>query len=552
MADQSGIQAKLKVLRDGYAAQLPDKIDQIAQTWSQLSESEWSEEGFQVLHRMVHSLAGSGKTFGFSVLSDIARKLENQLKQIGIAKIPPDNEQRVQVENWLIELRRASVQRDDEVGDQSGMNGVASLAHSSGNSRQIFVVEDDRDLADSLKVLLNYFGYEVSVFHALEDFSNAVQKNPNAIILMDVNFPGDDRGGLRVMSELQLEREVKLPVIFISAHNGMDVRLEAVRAGCAAYMTKPLDFGMLIDKLDILSFDREDEAYRVLLVDDDVNITNYATAILEEAGLTTRAVNDPLLALDALFEFSPDLILLDIYMPGCHGMEVAKVIRQIDAYIGIPIVFLTDERDPDVRISAVGLGVDDFLEKPITAKHLLSSVSSRIKRSLVLRSLMVRDSLTGLLNHTAIKSRLSSEIVRAKRQGTPLSFVMVDIDHFKVVNDTYGHPAGDRVIKSLARLLKQRLRETDFVGRYGGEEFAAILVDTDGAAAMKIFDAIRNDFSRLNHVADDHEFSATFSCGISDISKDSDPSKLTIAADRALYRAKHAGRNQVVVDDVAS
>jgi len=160
---------------------------------------------------------------------------------------------------------------------------------------------------------------------------------------------------------------------------------------------------------------------------------------------------------------------------------------------------------------------------------------------------MIRDSLTGLLNHTAIKDQLDGEVARAKRQNKPLSFAMIDIDNFKRVNDNYGHPAGDRVIKSLARLLKQRLSANDLVGRYGGEEFAVILVDTEGAAALKVLDTIRNDFSQLRLVADEKEFSASFSCGIAEVTKFPDANGLCDAADKALYKAKHAGRNRVML-----
>jgi diguanylate cyclase (GGDEF)-like protein len=195
----------------------------------------------------------------------------------------------------------------------------------------------------------------------------------------------------------------------------------------------------------------------------------------------------------------------------------------------------------------MSLGGDDFLTKPIKPGHLVSSVSSRIQRSRMLRSFMVRDSLTGLLNHTAIKDQLEREVARAKRLKTPLAYAMIDIDLFKRVNDTYGHPVGDRVIKSLSRLLKQRLRETDVVGRYGGEEFAVIMSDTDGPAAMKVLDNIRDAFSRFSHLADGKEFSVTFSGGIADVALSGDAIKLGDFADRALYEAKHAGRNRLVL-----
>ena len=193
------------------------------------------------------------------------------------------------------------------------------------------------------------------------------------------------------------------------------------------------------------------------------------------------------------------------------------------------------------------MGTEGDFVSPQRSNPPISSVTSRIQRSLILRSFMVRDSLTGLLNHTAIQDQLVLEVARAKRQETSLAFAMVDIDHFKQVNDTYCHPAGDRVIKSLSRLLKQLLRETDVVGRYGGEEFVVILNNTDGVAAVKVFDTIRESFSQLQHFADGKEFSVTFSCGIADILCFNDSPKLGDAADKALYKAKHFGRDQVVL-----
>jgi len=125
---------------------------------------------------------------------------------------------------------------------------------------------------------------------------------------------------------------------------------------------------------------------------------------------------------------------------------------------------------------------------------------------------------------------------------------MVDIDFIKKVNDLHGHAAGDRVIKSLARLLKQRLRGTDTVGRYGGEEFAVIMNDTDATSAAKVIDEIRHVFSRLLHLSQDEEFSVSFSCGIADLEHFPDAAKLSEAAEQALFHAKQRGRNKVVVN----
>jgi diguanylate cyclase (GGDEF)-like protein len=429
---------------------------------------------------------------------------------------------------------------------------MIAVAHSKQEAcapRRIFIVEDEHELAEELKVQLGYFGYDVSVFSKLEDFRLALQQTSDVIVLMDVTFPEDRLGGVNLMNEIQQGRDVPLPVVFLSARDEFEARLGAVRAGSIAYINKPINIGDLIDKLDNLTSTKLMAPYRVMIVDDSVSLTAYYTAVLEQAGMIVKAVNNPLNVMESLLEFAPDLILIDLYMPECNGMDLAKVIRQLDAFVSIPIVFLSAENDLDKQLFAMGLGGDDFLTKPIQPQHLISSVTSRIRRSLMLRSFMLRDSLTGLLNHTAIKDQLDGLVAWAIRENKPLSFAMVDIDHFKQVNDSHGHSAGDRVIKSLSRLLKQRLRTTDLVGRFGGEEFAVILTDADGSTAVKILDTIRDDFSQLRHLADGTEFSVTFSCGVADISQFSDVTKLSDAADKALYKAKHAGRNKVVMAD---
>ena len=157
----------------------------------------------------------------------------------------------------------------------------------------------------------------------------------------------------------------------------------------------------------------------------------------------------------------------------------------------------------------------------------------------------MRDSLTGLYNHTHSLQLLEDASSRARRDGRSLCFAMIDIDHFKKVNDTYGHPMGDRVIKSLALFLKQRLRKTDHIGRYGGEEFAVVLPDTCARDAVKVLDEIRQRFAEIRYPAQPADLSCTFSCGIAELAPDTDIKSLTQQADEALYRAKHGGRNRV-------
>jgi len=203
--------------------------------------------------------------------------------------------------------------------------------------------------------------------------------------------------------------------------------------------------------------------------------------------------------------------------------------------------------DKDKQLEAMSLGGDDFLAKPIQPHHLITSVTSRVERYRKLRSYMTRDGLTGLFNHTTIKERLEQEISRAKRHEHTLSFAMLDLDWFKQVNDTFGHTAGDRVLRSLSRLLKQRLRRTDIIGRYGGEEFAIILPETSAETAYKVMDELRKGFANINQTSGISRFKTSFSCGVAEFPGFDNAADITEAADKALYLAKTNGRNCVEV-----
>jgi PleD family two-component response regulator len=150
----------------------------------------------------------------------------------------------------------------------------------------------------------------------------------------------------------------------------------------------------------------------VLIVDDSPALVAYYAAHLTGAGFITQTVTDPMKTLEALADAPPEIILLDMNMPGASGQELARVIRQQDAYLSIPIVFLSAESDVGRQREAMSLGGDEFLQKPIEPEHLISAVRSRIIRYRALRALMVRDSLTGLLNHTSYKERLRAEVTR--------------------------------------------------------------------------------------------------------------------------------------------
>lgn len=548
------VQRQIDQLRQDYLDHLADKLQEIEDCWRQVSTG-WEQEVAETFYCLVHTLTGSSATFGLTALSQTVRTLEHLIQRCltdGTLSLSED------LITALLQMLKQQVEIEcvnPHLPIERVLQPFApSYPASRANQRLVYLVDANPDLAQDLALQIGYFGYRVSILQR-EMLSEAIGLQAPAVVILNSNLPGDDRAAAKIIADLKQHcytiqaggLHQPCPVIFLSTKDEFVSRLQAVRAGGDAYFTKPVNVNELVDKLDALVGNSQPDPYRILIVEDDRAVAEFHALTLQHAGMTTQVVSDPLTVMQPLSEFKPDLILMDVYMPSCSGLELATVIRQQPAYVSIPIVFLSTETDLYKQLAAMSLGGDDFLTKPIQPEHLISSVASRANRSATLRSLMVRDSLTGLYNHTKLKEQLAIELKRAARQNTRLAFAMIDIDHFKRVNDTYGHPVGDRVIKSLSRLLKQRLRQTDIVGRYGGEEFAMIFVDTDVIAAVKVMNEIRQSFAQVQQQAAMTEFNVTFSCGIAAFPAYVDVTQLSNAADRALYQAKRNGRNQVVL-----
>lgn len=541
---------RLSGLRSAFGDQLESKFLDLNVRWRQWV-ADPKQAGLLVdMRRAAHSLVGGGATFGFPAISDRARVLETFVKSVIAANESPDGEIDANFRFLFGELMAARdlPSLDPETWVKSQIEDVPESLSKEPNevSPRVFIVDADRDSGSNLSAQLSHFGYTISHFTGLNDAEVALcEVTPSAIIL-EMELPEGSS------SEFVANRLSNLlagvPVFFWSRDVSFSRRLEAVRVGSRGFFAKPVDITALVDALDVATHITVDEPLRVLIVDDSPAILNYHAAILDAAGMKTRVLSDPLKTLEALHDCDPDLMLCDLYMPECSGFELAQVVRQEPNYNTLPIVFLSVEDNYDKHLVGLKEGGDDFLVKPMKPSHLVAAVVSRANRARVLHRLVNKDSLTGLLNHTAIKERLTVEISRAARQSSRLCAVMIDLDHFKDVNDQFGHSAGDRVIKSLARLLYQRLRHSDIVGRYGGEEFAVVLFDASPEQAFIVLEEVRQSFAQLIHLTNDGAtFKATLSAGIASYPSYKNLGDLLGAADRALYLAKADGRNRVAL-----
>ncbi|HMW59390.1 MAG TPA: diguanylate cyclase, partial [Leptospiraceae bacterium] len=350
----------------------------------------------------------------------------------------------------------------------------------------VFLIEGDPALRSDVSTQIHYSGYRVLAFEKIESALEECRRKVPAVMVVDLSQPEGDMA--MVLAEIQMLNEHSIPIIFLSDRGDIETRVRAVRFGGNAYFEKPADAGALIRAIDNTVHKKEIELYRILIVQQETETAARYAEILNSAGMMTEILTDPMRLFFSLQDFRPDLILMNLYYPDCLGMEIAAVVRQEEANQSIPIIYLTEETQMQRILPALNKGGDDFLPLPVTPDRLISSVAARVDRSRILRSLLVRDSLTGLLNHTAVREQLDDLVQRAKRKNETFSFGMVDIDKFKRVNDEYGHPVGDRVIQSLARTIRQRIRRVDAAGRYGGEEFAVIFDGLDTDAAVRALD----------------------------------------------------------------
>ncbi|HWX49245.1 MAG TPA: diguanylate cyclase [Roseomonas sp.] len=533
LAHEPELHEALRRLRNEGARRLGEQVQVLATSWEVLSRRPWDaavRAGIRELAESAHRLAGAGGTFGLPALSAAAAPLELILRGL-CAGAEPASDRLHQADMLITALVTAW-----EVGGALPAPGEFTAAAPHDTPEPVLLCAPAAE-QPGLLGMLNSLGYTVR--QAAEGVPPP--DGPLAAAVIDDALP-DPLATCRALAD-------RCPLILLARDTSFSLRLAAARAGVEALVPKPLETNELADWLDQFAGLRAETHCSILIVDDDPLLAETYAMVLRQAGMQVTALSQPERTLEAIATTTPDLVVMDLQMPGIDGIELARVIRQTRRYLSLPVLFLSAEQDATRQMLARRLGGDDFIPKPVDLGRLVTLVRLRAERARALRTVMETDSLTGLLNHARFKERLALEVARTERDGTPLSLVLFDLDHFKQINDQHGHLLGDRVIRSLARSLRKRLRRTDIIGRYGGEEFAALLLGTPPEAAQSVVEQILERFSGLIFETEHARFSVTFSAGIAGRSSDGTAETVISAADAALYAAKRAGRNRVCLAD---
>ncbi len=525
-----------------YIEALPDKVDALCALVDQLKDAGGDRAIAETARDAAHRLSGTAGSYRCAGVGTAAAAIEeltlralageaislfawaragNDLRRACAAVEPPTVA--IEVEPMPPPARRQALYRVLLVDDDPEF---LAAVQSAGRSRGI-AVDGVAGAADALAAA------------AGEAYDTAI---------IDVRLGPDGGNSFQLARDLRaLPGRSDLPLAFVSAHGEVEDRIAATHAGATLFLSKPVDAHALATAVDLLTSARRATRPRLLIVDDDPQFIDYAAAVLGD-DMEITSVTDGRRVLDLLEEVRPDVILVDAMMSGVSGLDLCRTIRSIPRWQQLSILFATASTDPASRVAAFRAGADDYLSKPVVREELLARVKVRVERSRLLRDRLENDALTGLPLRRVFLEQLSARMGEVRRRRRSISVVLLDVDHFKQVNDQHGHAAGDRVLAELGGLLERRFRAEDLRGRWGGEEFALAFAEESPETVAVILARVLAEFAELRFTgAGGAEFGCSFSAGVAGWPEDGDQLDALLAtADARLYAAKQAGRSRVV------
>jgi two-component system cell cycle response regulator len=451
---------------------------------------------------------------------------------------------------------------------------------------RVLVVDDILANVKLLEARLQAEYFEVLTAYSGQEALDLVARERVDVVLLDVMMPGMD--GFEACRRIKALPETHhVPVIMVTALDQPSDKVQGLDAGADDFLTKPVDDIALITRVKNLARLKmlndemimrastsqqmgigpggamarslKGDTGRILLVDDH---PRSAARILEALAKSHDAFveKDMHAALIKLAEHNFDLLMVSLSLAKADGLRLCSQVRSLDRTRHLPIIILVEPGDDARLMRGLDMGVNDYLMRPIDRNEMLARVRTQIKRkrySDFLRTrleesveLAITDPLTGLHNRRYMESHLKTLVEEAASSGRPLSVLVADIDYFKKINDTFGHDAGDNVLKEFATRLKRNVRGIDLSCRFGGEEFVIIMPDTELQRAFQVAERLRAQIAAEPFQANAAtKLAVTASVGLATLERrDDTPETIFKRADNALYCAKREGRNRVVAD----
>lgn len=447
----------------------------------------------------------------------------------------------------------------------------------------ILVVDDVPANVKLLEAKLSGEYYDVVTGRdGYEAIKMAKEHKPD-LILLDVMMPGMD--GFEACRQIKKDPEIShIPVVMVTALSEPSDRVQGLEAGADDFITKPINdtalfarvrslirIKVLIDELrlrdqsgsemgvmnDVLKAGQEIVGARVVVIDDDAVQSRKMQERLSEH-YEVMLYSDHQQALEYLRQNPVDLIIVSTLMTDIDGLRLATQFKAVELLRHVPVIMLMDEDDKALMLKALELGVNDYLIVPVDYNEMSARVKTQIRRKRyqdALKSnyqesvsMAITDGLTRLYNRHYLDTHLINLTKASLENGKAMSVLIMDMDHFKSVNDTYGHDVGDEILKQLAQMIVGSTRSADLAARYGGEEFVVLMPETDFTSAYEVADRMRRKIESTPFIVSHAvgQINKTVSIGVASLNPSGDDGqRLLKRADTALYESKNTGRNQV-------
>jgi len=485
----------------------------------------------QQAQREAHNLAGSLSMFGFPQGGDLARNIEQLLGSTD--SLSPDQlslNQAKQFQVWVTGLRHDIEQPIEEQNLEFTLPNTDPL---------LLIVDSDRPLAESLAIEAEKQGFKSIIAPNLTTAKDILHRHQPDIVLLDLEISSNSQDTLALLSEFQ-RRTPPIPVLVFANQASLSQRVEVARHGGRFFLQKPFSLTQAFEAVNQVLKRTEPAQTKVMVVDDDPKLVPVLKALLEPWGLKVTTLQNPEQFWETLEACSPDLLILDVEMPYLGGIELCRVVRNDIRWGGLPILFLTAHTEFSVVNQVFAAGADDFVSKPIVGPELVARIITRLERLRPMRRIAETDPLTGVANRQKSTRDLEDLLSLANRHHQPLSFTILDLDHFKQVNDRYGHAVGDTVLRQVGYLLQQSFQSEDVIARWGGEEFVVGMYGmTSEEAVQRLTMLVKRLEQQSFSAAEGQSFQVSLSAGIAQYPQDGiDLRSLYRSADIALQQAK--------------
>jgi PleD family two-component response regulator/EAL domain-containing protein (putative c-di-GMP-specific phosphodiesterase class I) len=455
---------------------LPKRMGAIVVHWRELKSGDWSTEHFDELYQQVQSLGEVASHAGLSRVSESAFALEVYLSTFGADQGRPGIERLQEAEALLRVLDSAA---------QSALRGKSSTgkapsmtASTAGPIAYCLIAESH--WVQGLDRALKANAWETRFFRDPGQLLAETRRHaPNGLVL-EAAFLSASTPVLQELKQRRAAGKAPIPTVFISSSPGLQPRLAAMRAGADAYFAPPVETEAIARRLQQILVSRQQTAYRVLIVEDDPSQAKFAGTILRKAGMEAQIVTEALEVIRAIERFKPDLVLMDVYMPHASGVELTQIIRQEPHLVTLPIVYLSGEQDPERQQSALSVGADDFIVKPIRPKHLISTLANRIRRARQLQDGLTPaeasvDPKTGLATKQSFFDRVDA-LLGSGGSGGPLATIMhIDVRGAAELRAQLSAEDAELLIAMAGRRIANQLTETDAGTRSGEASFTVLL-----------------------------------------------------------------------------